>query len=35
MNPLLILFGHVTDTSKENLAAGVTEVGDTAMVQSL
>jgi hypothetical protein len=35
IKPLLILFGHATDTSKENLAAGVTEIGDTEMVQSL
>jgi hypothetical protein len=35
MNPLLILFGHVTDTSSVNFPAGITEDGDTAMVQSL
>jgi hypothetical protein len=35
IKPLLILFGHATDTSNENFAAGITEVGDTEMVQSL
>jgi hypothetical protein len=35
IKPLLILFGHVTDTSNENFAAGITEDGDTEMVQSL
>jgi hypothetical protein len=33
--PLLILFGHVTDTSIVNFPAGMTEDGDTEMVQSL
>jgi hypothetical protein len=35
INPLLILFGHVTDTSNENFPAGTTEDGETEMVQSL
>jgi hypothetical protein len=35
IKPLLILFGHVTDTSNENFAAGITEDGDTEIVQSL